>query len=74
MVCIPDEQKRVTVVPEVVTVEGVSDEEMEALTGGKAAEGQMPSEKVSFEEHVRRMLAEGAATSIVLEDFNRRPT
>lgn len=69
-------------VPEVVGCEKVTDEQAAALIGsavtGKGGDGKAAAaesfgpEKVSIEEHIRRMVAEGAATSIVWEDTRRQ--
>ena len=56
-------------VAEVRAVEAVTDTEVAAERGagggGAAAEAAAAPEKVSLEEHIRRMLAEGAETSVV---------
>ena len=55
-------------VAEVRAVEAVTDAEVAAergAGGGAAAEAAAAPEKVSLEEHIRRMLAEGAETSVV---------
>ena len=55
-------------VAEVRAVEAVTDAEVAAergAGGGAAAEATTAPEKVSLEEHIRRMLAEGAETSVV---------
>ena len=68
-------------VPEVMSVEAVSDAEAAALAAtsadgagvGAPAGSAFGPEKVALEEHVRRMLAEGAATSIEWNEAHRRP-
>ena len=55
-------------VAEVRAVEAVTDAEVAAergAGGGAAAEAAAAPEKVSLDEHIRRMLAEGAETSVV---------
>ena len=60
-------------VPEVETVEQVSDEEAAAMSAASGAGAAPPEEKVSIEEHMRRLMAEGEATSIVWDEAHRRP-
>ena len=43
-----------------------------AAHGGSDGQG-LGDEKVSIEEHMRRMLAEGAATSVIWNEAHSRP-
>jgi Fe-S cluster biogenesis protein NfuA len=70
-------------VPEVQSVESVSEDEAAAVAlasaqqpGATAAArepGSFGQEKVDLEEHMRRMMAEGEATSIVWDEAHRQP-
>lgn len=61
-------------IPEVQSVEPVSEAEAAtvAANSSTAAPG-LGHEKVNLQEHMRRLLAEGEATSVVWEDAQRRP-
>lgn len=62
-------------VPEVESVAALSDAEAaaEAAVAGEAKADGVGSEKVSLEEHMRRLLEEGAATSIEWDAAHQRP-